>query len=162
VQKVPFLGDLPLVGGLFRYENKARGKTNLLVFLRPYVMRTSGATDRISQDRYGYIRGQQQGYVSPNIMMRSDNTPVLPPADAPGAPFVDPRANGPIPGPLPLPQTLPPPDGRPPVSGPAPAQAPAPGTAPASVAPAAPPARPLAPNAAPGDIGGASTSGLGG
>lgn len=153
VQKVPFLGDLPLVGGLFRYENKARGKTNLLVFLRPYVMRTSGATDRISQDRYGYMRAQQQGYISPNIMMRPDSTPVLPPADAPGSPFVDPRGNGPVSAPLPVPQTLPPPDPRPPVSGPAPGATPS---------PVAPPARPLAPGGAPGDIGGASTSGQGG
>nr|WP_261634603.1 type II secretion system secretin GspD [Cupriavidus gilardii] len=111
VQKVPGLGDLPLIGGLFRYENKSRGKTNLLVFLRPYVMRTSGATDRITQDRYSYIRDEQQNYVSPNIMMRDQQTPTLPPADAPVAPFVDPRNNGPVPGPLPLEQTLPPPNG---------------------------------------------------
>ncbi len=36
---VPVLGDIPLVGGLFRYENRGRRKTNLLVFLRPYVVR---------------------------------------------------------------------------------------------------------------------------
>ncbi|WP_082079423.1 type II secretion system secretin GspD [Cupriavidus basilensis] len=107
VQKVPGLGDLPWIGGLFRYENKNRGKTNLLVFLRPYVMRTAGATDRLTQDRYDYIRGLQQGYVSPNTMTRDTNTPVLPPADAPAAPFVDPRSRGPVPGPLPLEQTLP-------------------------------------------------------
>ncbi|KJK22390.1 general secretion pathway protein GspD [Burkholderiaceae bacterium 16] len=107
VQKVPGLGDLPLIGGLFRYENKNRGKTNLLVFLRPYVMRTAGATDRLTQDRYDYMRTLQQGFVSPNIMVRDGNTPVLPPADAPMSPFVDPRSRGPVPGPLPLEQTLP-------------------------------------------------------
>ncbi|MBY4946616.1 type II secretion system secretin GspD [Cupriavidus respiraculi] len=156
VQKVPLLGDLPLVGGLFRYENKARGKTNLLVFLRPYVMRTSGATDRISQDRYGYMRAQQQGYVSPNIMLRSGETPVLPPADAPGAPFVDPRANGPVPGPLPVPQTLPPPEPRPPATGPAP------GSTPAPVAPAAPPARAPAPSVPANETGTPSAFSQGG
>ncbi|MGT2430467.1 type II secretion system secretin GspD [Cupriavidus basilensis] len=107
VQKVPGLGDLPLIGGLFRYENKNRGKTNLLVFLRPYVMRTAGATDRLTQDRYDYMRTLQQGFVSPNIMVRDGNTPVLPPADAPMSPFVDPRSRVPVPGPLPLEQTLP-------------------------------------------------------
>lgn len=107
VQKVPGLGDLPWIGGLFRYENKNRGKTNLLVFLRPYVMRTAGATDRLTQDRYDYMRGLQQGFASPNIMVRDGNTPILPPADAPMAPFVDPRSRGPVPGPLPLEQTLP-------------------------------------------------------
>lgn len=105
VQKVPGLGDLPFIGGLFRYENKTRGKTNLLVFLRPYVMRTASATDRLSQDRYQYMRSLQQGYVSPNYMMRETETPQLPPADAPVAPFVDPRKNEPVATPLPLPQT---------------------------------------------------------
>ncbi|WP_439685748.1 type II secretion system secretin GspD [Cupriavidus oxalaticus] len=107
VQKVPLLGDIPLIGGLFRYENKNRSKTNLLVFLRPYVMRTAGAADRLTADRYDYMRAQQQGFVSPNIMVRDTNTPLLPPADAPATPFVDPRANGPVAAPLPIPQTLP-------------------------------------------------------
>ncbi|MFJ4290411.1 type II secretion system secretin GspD [Cupriavidus sp. NPDC089707] len=107
VQKVPLLGDIPLIGGLFRYENKNRSKTNLLVFLRPYVMRTTGAADRLTADRYDYMRAQQQGFVSPNIMVRDTNTPLLPPADAPTTPFIDPRANGPVATPLPLPQTLP-------------------------------------------------------
>ncbi|MBP0631908.1 type II secretion system secretin GspD [Cupriavidus sp. AcVe19-1a] len=107
VQKVPLLGDIPLIGGLFRYENKNRSKTNLLVFLRPYVMRTTGAADRLTADRYDYMRAQQQGFVSPNIMVRDTNTPLLPPADAPTTPFIDPRANGPVAAPLPLPQTLP-------------------------------------------------------
>jgi len=102
VQKVPLLGDIPYLGSLFRYENKSRSKTNLLVFLRPYVMRTTTATDRLTQDRYDYIRGQQQNFVSPNMVVREQDTPVLPPADAPTAPFVDPRYNGPVPGPVPL------------------------------------------------------------
>jgi general secretion pathway protein D len=107
VQKVPLLGDIPYLGALFRYENKNRKKTNLLVFLRPYIMRTAQATDRLTQDRYEYIRGQQQGFVSPNMFVRDKDTPVLPPADAPGAPFVDPRYNGPVQSPLPLDPTLP-------------------------------------------------------
>ncbi|CAG9174595.1 type II secretion system secretin GspD [Cupriavidus pampae] len=105
VQKVPGLGDLPWIGGLFRYENKNRAKTNLLVFLRPYVMRTGAATDRLAQDRYDFMRAQQTGFVSPNIMIPDRNTPVLPPADAPAAPFVDPRSTTPLAPPLPLQQT---------------------------------------------------------
>jgi general secretion pathway protein D len=107
VQKVPLLGDIPYLGSLFRYENKNRKKTNLLVFLRPYVMRTASATDRLTQDRYEFIRGQQQGFVSPNMIVRDKDTPVLPPADSPGAPFVDPRYNGPVQSPLPLDPTPP-------------------------------------------------------
>ncbi len=37
--KVPLLGDMPVVGDLFRSENRKRTKTNLMVFLRPVVMR---------------------------------------------------------------------------------------------------------------------------
>ena len=107
VQKVPLLGDIPWIGGLFRYENKNRSKTNLLVFLRPYVMRTTAATDRLTQDRYDYMRTQQQGFVSPNMFMRDKDTPALPPAAAPSTPFVDPRYNGPVPGPIPLEQQAP-------------------------------------------------------
>ncbi|NYH97252.1 type II secretion system secretin GspD [Cupriavidus plantarum] len=105
VQKVPGLGDLPWIGGLFRYENKNRAKTNLLVFLRPYVMRTGGATDRLAQDRYDFMRAQQTGYVSPNIMIPDRNTPVLPPPEAPVTPFVDPRSTTPLAPPLPLQQS---------------------------------------------------------
>ncbi|MNL36954.1 hypothetical protein D3C87_1590730 [compost metagenome] len=70
-------------------------------------MRTAQATDRLTQDRYEYIRGQQQGFVSPNMFVHDKDTPVLPPADAPGAPFVDPRYNGPVQSPLPLDPTVP-------------------------------------------------------
>mgnify|MGYP003893098875 CR=1 FL=1 len=51
-QQVPGLGDLPLVGGLFRSESRSRSKTNLLVFLRPVVVRDAGQTDALSQSRY--------------------------------------------------------------------------------------------------------------
>src|SRR5205814_5731269 len=50
--KVPLLGDIPLVGGLFRSENRSRKKTNLMVFLRPVVMRTQDAANKLSLDRY--------------------------------------------------------------------------------------------------------------
>lgn len=105
VQKVPLLGDIPWIGSLFRYENKNRAKTNLLVFLRPYVMRTTAATDRLTQDRYDYMRTQQQGFVSPNMIVHDAVTPVLPPANAPTTPFVDPRGGTLQQGPLPLDQT---------------------------------------------------------
>jgi len=107
VQKVPLLGDIPWIGSLFRSENKNRSKTNLLVFLRPYVMRTAGATDRITQDRYDYIRGQQQGFVSPNFFIKDANTPTLPPVEAPTTPLVNPRSTVPVQPPLPVPQTVP-------------------------------------------------------
>jgi general secretion pathway protein D len=58
--KVPGLGDLPVIGQLFRYDSRKRVKTNLLVFLRPVVIRDANAAHGVSTDRYDYIR-QQQG-----------------------------------------------------------------------------------------------------
>lgn len=53
--KVPGLGDLPLIGGLFRSESRARVKTNLMVFLRPVVVDTPETMHRLTQNRYDYM-----------------------------------------------------------------------------------------------------------
>ena len=58
-EKVPGLGDIPLFGNLFRSETRSRKKTNLMVFLRPVVMRDAAATDKLSMDRYEQMRGTQ-------------------------------------------------------------------------------------------------------
>ena len=55
-EKVPGLGDLPVFGNLFKSESRGRTKTNLMVFLRPVVMRDAQATDRLSMDRYELMR----------------------------------------------------------------------------------------------------------
>jgi general secretion pathway protein D len=60
VSMVPGLGRLPLLGNLFRYDNRKRVKTNLLVFLRPVVLRNAEASFGVTADRYDYIR-QLQG-----------------------------------------------------------------------------------------------------
>lgn len=82
--KVPWLGDLPLVGPLFRLENKDHAKTNLMVFLRPVVVRDSAASAAISQNRYDLMRGMGQNFQSGNRLVKDDDTPVAPPA-APGS-----------------------------------------------------------------------------
>ena len=58
-EKVPGLGDLPVFGNLFRSEKRERKKTNLMVFLRPVVMRDAAATEKLSLDRYEQMRGTQ-------------------------------------------------------------------------------------------------------
>jgi general secretion pathway protein D len=58
-EKVPGLGDLPFFGNLFRSETRSRKKTNLMVFLRPVVMRDAAATESLSMDRYEQMRGNQ-------------------------------------------------------------------------------------------------------
>ena len=60
VQKVPWLGDLPGIGALFRSDSRTRTKTNLMVFLRPVVVRDAEASKQLSMDRYDMMRGLQQ------------------------------------------------------------------------------------------------------
>jgi general secretion pathway protein D len=59
-EKVPGLGDLPVLGNLFKSETRSRKKTNLMVFLRPVVVRDAVATDALSLDRYELMRNSQQ------------------------------------------------------------------------------------------------------
>ena len=57
--KVPGLGDIPGVGALFRSTSRQRGRTNLMVFIRPTIIRTPGDAQQLSADRWGYMRGEQ-------------------------------------------------------------------------------------------------------
>lgn len=59
LEKVPVLGDIPLFGELFRSRSKSRGKTNLMVFIRPTILRTAADAQAVAERRYGYIRSQQ-------------------------------------------------------------------------------------------------------
>ena len=82
--KVPGLGDMPLVGGLFRSDSRERTKTNLMVFLRPVVIRTQDAANAITLDRYDVIRAKQQDVQpTPSRVMGINEAPLLPPR--PGA-----------------------------------------------------------------------------
>ena len=59
VNKVPLLGDLPMLGKLFRNRTQTYLKTNLLVFLRPSILRDSLTTAVLTSSKYNYIRGLQ-------------------------------------------------------------------------------------------------------
>lgn len=61
-EKVPGLGDLPIFGNLFKSESRSRKKTNLMVFLRPMVVRDGAATEALSMGRYEQMRLNQQGF----------------------------------------------------------------------------------------------------
>ena len=90
--KVPLLGDLPGIGALFRSESRTKTRTNLMVFLRPVVLRDSAAGERLTLDRYDIIRARQeaaQPAASPVLPVGPG--PVLPPLRPPGAPPVAPR-----------------------------------------------------------------------
>ncbi len=82
VEKVPGLGDVPVLGYLFRYQAKRRTKTNLMVFLRPTVIRSDEQSVAVASDRYDYIRGAQQAVQPyPNVLLPTDEVPALPPLD---------------------------------------------------------------------------------
>lgn len=79
VEKIPLLGDIPVVGYLFRYQTKKRGKTNLMVFLRPTVIRTDLESVAVAGDRYDYIQGAQiSTQAEKNIFLPKSDSPRLP------------------------------------------------------------------------------------
>jgi general secretion pathway protein D len=59
LEKLPLLGDIPVLGNLFRSKGKQRTKTNLMVFIRPTILRTPEDNRRVTEQRYGYLRLQQ-------------------------------------------------------------------------------------------------------
>ncbi|MDE2259151.1 MAG: type II secretion system secretin GspD [Betaproteobacteria bacterium] len=103
MEKTPFLGDIPFLGALFRYETKTRVKTNLMVFLRPYVVRTAEQSDALTNDRYGMMKEMRDDY-QPNVRILSNETLTpLPPAQGAGSPFVAPGTTSTEPTATPLP-----------------------------------------------------------
>ncbi|MDD5481195.1 type II secretion system secretin GspD [Rhodoferax sp.] len=78
-EKVPGLADVPLFGNLFKSEARSRKKTNLMVFLRPVVVRDARATDKLSMDRYDLMRsGMQDAQPTPSTLVPVNQAPVLP------------------------------------------------------------------------------------
>jgi general secretion pathway protein D len=83
-EKVPGLGDVPFFGNLFKSETRSRKKTNLMVFLRPVVLRDARATTSLSLDRYDLMRAtQKDAQPVPSSVLRVNTAPVLPPQRAP-------------------------------------------------------------------------------
>ena len=94
--QVPLFGDIPVLGWLFKSETRSRSKKNLMVFLRPVVIRDAASSDALSNNRYQQMMGLQQttqpGF---NPILGSGNAPVLPPAPvpAPAAPVPAPATS---------------------------------------------------------------------
>jgi len=78
--KVPLLGDLPVVGDLFRYGTRKRTKTNLMVFLRPQVIRDEGDNERIATKHYERLYGEQSRLGSEERLMPGEDLPPRLPA----------------------------------------------------------------------------------
>ncbi|GAB7528708.1 type II secretion system secretin GspD [Pseudomonas sp. 3A(2025)] len=91
-EAVPLLGSLPGIGALFRNERRATSKTNLMVFLRPYIIRDSAAGRSITLNRYDFMRRAQGGLQPERSWAMPDmQAPQLPNA-AQGVPAVLPGA----------------------------------------------------------------------
>jgi len=94
VEKIPGLGDIPILGGLFKYNTRSRSKTNLMVFLKPTLIRSAASADSLSSDRYDYILGEQVKARPAPSVLPDLGSPSLPPrqnvpaaaADKPAAP----------------------------------------------------------------------------
>ena len=83
-EKIPGLADLPLIGGLFKSEIRARKKTNLMVFLRPVVIRDAASSESLSINRYDQMRGSQLAIQpTPSMVLPGNPTPALPELKAP-------------------------------------------------------------------------------
>ncbi|HMW77762.1 MAG TPA: secretin N-terminal domain-containing protein, partial [Rhodocyclaceae bacterium] len=77
-EKVPLLGDIPVVGGLFSYNSRKRSKTNLVIFLRPVILRDRDASRNLSADRYDYLIGEQKKQNADARLLRNEpEAPVL-------------------------------------------------------------------------------------
>ena len=91
LEKIPLLGDIPVLGNLFRSKARTRTKTNLMVFIRPTILRTPADSRRVTEQRYGYLRAVQ-GYAQPNVEPSIDQlvrdymnaAPPIPSAPMPG------------------------------------------------------------------------------
>jgi general secretion pathway protein D len=102
LEKLPLLGDIPVIGNLFRSKARQRTKTNLMVFIRPTILRSAEDNRRVTEQRYGYLRlqqGQQEPTREPSIdeLVRDymGAAAPIPSAPIPGN-IEDPRVNVPV------------------------------------------------------------------
>lgn len=108
LDRVPLLGDIPVIGNLFRSRGRSRARTNLMVFIRPTILRTAADAQEMSARRYNYVRGHQL-IVNPNREptldeLVRDYLGTTPPAAAPG-----PQPQDQVVTPVPLPPSAAPP-----------------------------------------------------
>jgi general secretion pathway protein D len=91
ITKVPLLGDIPYLGRLFQYDNTAVNKKNLMVFLRPQILRNPETATALSNSKYNDMRGKEQQAGKNGIfLMPQEHSPVLPKL-APNLPKALPR-----------------------------------------------------------------------
>ncbi|MGZ3183231.1 MAG: type II secretion system secretin GspD [Telluria sp.] len=79
-EKVRGLGDIPVLGNLFKYRTRERTKRNLMIFLRPVIVRSKEQNDALAMDRYDYMRatGETAQPKDDSLMLKNLGAPVLP------------------------------------------------------------------------------------
>ena len=81
---IPFLSSIPILGQLFRYDNKNRVKRNLLVFIRPYVLRDRNQADEITNNRLSVMQGKEDQFKQlPMLLPKETNMPNISEAEVP-------------------------------------------------------------------------------
>ncbi len=79
VQKVPILGDIPILGHLFKSQKTTKVKRNLMVFIRPTIIRDAASASQLSQRKYDSIRKMQQVQIEGGVsLMPSESKALLP------------------------------------------------------------------------------------
>jgi general secretion pathway protein D len=81
-QKVPLLGDIPLLGNLFKYRSSSNKKQNLLVFIRPTILRTPKSVSYFTNAKYKFMRNLELSNKNSVSLMPDVERPVLPPFNA--------------------------------------------------------------------------------
>lgn len=71
--KIPLLGDLPLIGGLFRYDNKSRTRTNLMVFIRPSVLRNNEDNNIFSNRKLDDLEEARKSFVQAPLLLPKED-----------------------------------------------------------------------------------------
>jgi general secretion pathway protein D len=71
--KIPLLGDIPLIGGLFRYDNKSRTRTNLMVFIRPSVLRNNDQNNIFSNNKLDDLEEKRKTFVQAPLLLKKEN-----------------------------------------------------------------------------------------
>ncbi|MFT4937314.1 MAG: general secretion pathway protein D [Paraglaciecola sp.] len=82
VSKVPLLGDIPILGHLFKSTTTSKRKRNLMVFIRPTIVRDGVTMNEISHRKYNYIRAEQ-------LKRQSEGIPLMPFSEGPSLPEWD-------------------------------------------------------------------------
>ena len=78
VSQVPILGSIPIIGELFKYRSRSKGKTNLMIFLRPVIIRNASDTYRVTADRYETIGADARSNRGERAKLMQRFRPVLP------------------------------------------------------------------------------------